>query len=121
MSKILRLSFATFLVFAISAIVFAQSATTGAIGGTVSNPNKEVVPGASISVKNTGTNKEDAATSDDQGRFRIVNLDPGTYDVTINATGFSAHMEKVIVEVGRVSSVNGSLTVGPIQTTTVEI
>src|SRR5207302_6528183 len=78
MSKILRFSFAAFLVFTISAIAFGQSTTTGAIGGLVTNPNKEVIPGASVTVKNTGTNKEDSATTDDQGRFRIVNLEPGT-------------------------------------------
>src|SRR5437870_4586721 len=118
MSKILRFSFAAFLVFTISAIAFGQSTTTGAIGGLVTNPNKEVIPGASVTVKNTGTNKEDSATTDDQGRFRIVNLDPGTYNVTINASGFSVYaQEKLIVEVGRVTNVDAGLTIGPVSGT----
>jgi len=58
MSKILRFSFVALLVFAMSAIAFGQGTVTGAIGGTVTNPNKEVVPGASVTVKNLGTNKE---------------------------------------------------------------
>src|SRR5216684_8495571 len=106
MSKNLRFSFVAFLVLTISAIAFGQGTVTGAIGGVVTNPNKEVVTGASVTVKNAGTNKEDAATTDDQGRFRIVNLEPGTYSVTINATGFSAFTQNVIVEVGRVTDVN---------------
>ena len=65
-----------------SAIAFGQGTVTGAIGGVVTNPNKEVVPGASVTVKNIGTNKEDTATTDDQGRFKIANLEPGTYNVT---------------------------------------
>src|SRR5947209_5177764 len=117
MSKILRFSFVAFLVLATSVIAFSQSTTTGAIGGVLTNPNKEVVAGASVSVKNLGTNKEDTGTSDDQGRFRVVNLDPGTYDVTVNATGFGAYTEKVIVEVGRVTEVNAALTIGPISNT----
>ncbi|MCU1266994.1 MAG: hypothetical protein JWM21_3312 [Acidobacteria bacterium] len=122
MSKILRFSFATFLVFAMCALAFGQGTVTGAIGGVVTNPNKEVVPGASVTVKNTGTNKEDSVTTDDQGRFRIANLEPGTYNVTINASGFSAYtQEKVIVEVGTVTPINADLSVGPVQGGTVEI
>ena len=122
MSKILRFSFVALLVLAMSAIAFGQGTVTGAIGGTVTNPNKEVVPGASVTVKNTGTNKEDTATTDDQGRFRMANLEPGTYNVTINSGGFSPFtQEKVIVEVGTVTPINAELSVGPVQGGTVEI
>jgi hypothetical protein len=110
------------MLFALSAVAFGQGTTTGAIGGVVVNPNKEVVPGASVTVKNVGTNKEDTVATDDQGRFRIPNLDPGTYNVTINATGFSPYVqERVIVEVGSVTPINADLSVGPVQGGTVEI
>ena len=46
MSKIVKLSFVCLLVLALSAVAFAQSTTTGSVGGVVTNPNKEVVPGA---------------------------------------------------------------------------
>src|SRR5216110_1956699 len=86
--------------FALSAI--AQSTVTGAINGTVSNPNKEVIAGATITVKNNGTNKEATATTDDNGGFRIVNLEPGTYTVTVNGSGFAPFSnDAVVVEVGR--------------------
>ena len=62
---------------ALSAVAFAQSTTTGSIGGVVTNPAKEVVPGAAVTVKNVGTNKEDSATTDDSGRFKVANLQPG--------------------------------------------
>ena len=77
------------LVLGFSAGAFAQSTTTGAIGGVVTNPNKEVVAGAAVTVKNNGTNKEDAATTDDTGRFKVANLQPGSYSVTVNSSGFS--------------------------------
>jgi outer membrane receptor protein involved in Fe transport len=121
MSKIIKLSFTGLLVFAFSAVAFAQSTTAGAIGGVVSNPNKEVVPGASVTVRNAETNKEDSATTDDQGRFKVVNLQPGTYVVTINSPGFSPYTnERVVVEVGRETSLEASLTVGAI-TGTVDV
>ena len=67
----------------------AQSTTTGAIGGVVTNPNKEVVPGAAVTVRNMDTNKEDTATTDDTGRFKVANLQPGKYAVDVNSAGFS--------------------------------
>ncbi|HSK63062.1 MAG TPA: TonB-dependent receptor, partial [Pyrinomonadaceae bacterium] len=115
MSKLVKLSFAFLLVFAFSAVAFAQSTTAGAIGGVVSNPNKEVVPGASVSVRNSETNKEDSATTDGQGRFKVVNLQPGIYVVTINSPGFSPYTnERVVVEVGRETSLEASLAIGTV-------
>ena len=86
MSKIAKCFFVSLLVFALSAVAFAQSTTTGSIGGVVTNPNKEVVTGAAVSVKNNGTNKEDSATTDDSGRFKVPNLQPGNYTVTVNSS-----------------------------------
>ncbi len=121
MSKTVKLFLITLLVFGFSAVGFAQSTTTGSIGGVVSNPNKEVVAGASVTVKNTGTNKEDTATTDDTGRFKVANLQPGNYSVTVNSSGFSPMTsENVVVEVGRETSLEVALSVGPV-TGTVDV
>lgn len=115
MSRIMRPFFLVLIMVATSAIVFAQSNVTGAIGGSVSNPNKEVVPGASVTVRSADTNKEDSATTDDQGRFRINNLQPGIYAVTINAAGFGAfNQPQIVVEVGRVTELDVALTIGEV-------
>ncbi len=94
MSSIVKLSWVFCVVLAVSTIVMAQSTTTGAIGGVVTNPNKEVVSGAAVTVLNVETNKEDSSTTDDQGRFKVVNLRPGTYRVTINGSGFSPYTQE---------------------------
>src|SRR5256712_13740648 len=106
MFKSLRYVFVSLLVVVMCALsAMAQSTTTGAIGGTVTNPNKEEIPGATVTVKNLGTNKEDTAVTDDQGRFRVVNLEPGSYSAAINATGLPPfNVEKLTVEVGPVSN-----------------
>jgi len=122
MSKFVKLSFVLSFILGMSAIAFGQSTTTGAIGGVVTNPNKEVVPNAGVTVRNTETNKEDTATSDDQGRFKVAGLQPGNYSVTINGTGFSPYtQEKVTVEIGRETSLNAALSIGPVSGGTVEI
>jgi len=103
MCKFLRFGFASLVLVAICALsAMAQSTVTGAISGTVTNPNKEVIAGATITVKNNGTNKEATATTGDDGGFRVGNLEPGTYTVTVNASGFAPFTnDSVVVEVGR--------------------
>ena len=99
----------------------AQSTTQGAIGGTVKDPQGAVVPNATVSVKNDETNKEVSATTDDDGNFRVAQLQPGTYTVAVNATGFGAYTQKVVVEVGLVSNVDANLTVQGVTGETVQV
>src|SRR5438874_13074986 len=123
MSKFLRFCFASLLVTAFCGIsAMAQSTTTGAINGTVTNPNKEVVAGATVAAKNNGTNKEATATTDDNGGFRVVNLDPGIYTVSINATGFAPYSNAaVVVEVGRSTNLEAGLSLQGVTGGTVTI
>src|SRR5689334_9406050 len=115
MSKLAKLFLVSCLVFICTGLVSAQSTTAGAIGGVVQNPNKEVVAGATVTVRNMGTNKEDTATTDDTGRFKVANLQPGAYSVTVNSSGFSPlTQDNVIVEVGRETSLDVGLSVGPV-------
>src|SRR5256884_5063394 len=111
MCKTLRFCFASFVLLAICALsAMAQSTVTGAINGTVSNPNKEVVAGATITAKNTGTNKEDTATTGDSGGFKIVNRQPDTYSRTVSRSEFASFTnENVIVEVGRSTTIDVGL------------
>jgi outer membrane receptor protein involved in Fe transport len=99
----------------------AQSTTQGAIGGTVKDPQGAVVPNATVVVKNDETNKESTATTDDEGSFRVAQLQPGNYTVTVNSTGFAAFTAKLVVEVGRVTPVDAALTVGGVGGDTVQV
>ena len=121
MLQTVKFLFVSLLVLAFSAVALAQSTTTGAIGGVVTNPNKEVVSGAAVTVKNVGTNREDTATTDDTGRFKVANLQPGNYTVTVNSSGFSPSTnENVVVEIGRETTLEVALSVGPV-TGTVDV
>ncbi|HJZ79896.1 MAG TPA: carboxypeptidase-like regulatory domain-containing protein, partial [Pyrinomonadaceae bacterium] len=119
MSKFLKFSFASLLVLAFCTLsVMAQGTVTGAIGGTVINPNKEVVVGAAVTVKNDGTGKEDSGTTDDSGRFKIPSLQPGDYTVTVKSSGFADFtQQKVIVEVGRETTLEVPMSLAGVQST----
>lgn len=92
---------------------FAQSTTYGAIGGTVTDPTKAVIPNASVTVVNAGTSETKTGTTDSFGHFRVVNLNPGTYIVTVEAPSFSSSKTSgVVVEVGRITELEVGLTAG---------
>ena len=109
------------LVLSLSTTAAAQSTTDGAIGGTVSDQHGGVVPQATVTVRNIETNKEETGTTDDTGRFRVVGLRPGTYTVTVIASGFAPYKaQNIIVEIGRVTPVDIPLAIGT-ATETVEV
>src|SRR2546422_488232 len=95
------------------ALAFAQSTTDGAVGGTVYDTSGAVIGGAKIVIHNNGTNAEHTATTDSSGYFRVANLAPGTYTVTVARDGFAPYKaEQVIVQVGSITEVSPRLVVG---------
>jgi len=112
-SSIQRLVTVALLVISFGALLYAQSTTDGAIGGTVYDTNGAVVSNAKITVRNNGTNAAKTVTTNDSGYFRATNLSSGTYTVTINQQGFAPYKaEQVIVQVGSVTDVSPRLAVG---------
>src|ERR1044071_5109388 len=88
---------ASFALFAGS--VFAQSSTTGSIEGTVTDTTGAAVPGVAVKVTSPNLISAQTATTDDSGRFKILNLPPGKYAVTVEAEKGFAKFEKNDVEV----------------------
>jgi hypothetical protein len=96
----------------------AQSTTTGAIGVIVKDPRGAVVLNATVTAHNEETNNEATATTDSEGRARVVELQPGHYTVSVNSSGFAVFKQQnVVVEVGRVTSIDAPLAVGTAQET----
>ena len=86
-----------FALFAGSA--FAQSSTTGSIEGTVTDSTGAAVPGVTVRVTSPNLISAQTATTDDGGRYRISNLPPGRYAVTVEAEKGFAKFERSEVEV----------------------
>jgi outer membrane receptor protein involved in Fe transport len=94
---------------ALSTIAFAQE--TGQINGTVKDQNGGLVAGATVKVKNNGTNAERNTTTNSSGYFAVTNLLPGSYEVEINATGFKGQKVPATVTIGGSTTQNVDLNV----------
>jgi len=77
------------LVLGLAAQAAAQSAGTGTIFGRVTDEKGGAIPGAKVTVRNMETNISRQLTTDDQGGYRAVLLQPGLYEVEVQAQGFA--------------------------------
>ena len=68
---------------------FAQS-NTGSITGVITDQNGAVVPNASVTVTNQGTNEKRTVQADGEGRYDIPSLPTGIYTIEASGSGFSA-------------------------------
>ena len=70
-----------------SVAVFAQS-NTGSITGVVTDQTGAVVPNATVTVTNQGTNEKRTVQADEEGRYEVPSLSTGVYTIEATGTGF---------------------------------
>jgi hypothetical protein len=99
-----------------------QTAGTGAIAGTVTDPSGKSVPNATVTATNTGTGQSRTATTGSAGDYKFSLLPPGSYQLKFSAPGFkTADVEPVTVNVTETSTQNQALEVGGVnESVTVE-
>ncbi len=90
---------------------YAQNAT-GAINGTVSDPQDAVVAGATVSATHRATGATRKLTSNSEGSFVFESLIPGEYEVKVEAQGFTSQLTVFTVQVGATVSAKFALSVG---------
>lgn len=93
----------------------------GSVVGSVTDSTSAAVPGASVTITNTGTSERRVAETDARGSYQFVNLVPGVYRIEIERTGFQrAVRAEVQVQVQAAVRVDATLQVGSI-TETVDV
>ena len=97
-------------------VAFGQAQSNAAdLQGTVRDATGAVVANAAVTARNPGTNFSRSVTTNDEGFYRIINLPPGDYEVTVEATNFKkAVLPKVTVTVGQSASLDVQLEPGQI-------
>ena len=103
---------ALFLSFFLPARVSAQ--VVGAtISGTVTDASGSKMPGVDISITNVGTGIVTTTATKGEGTFGVPNLQPGNYEISASAKGFSTLVRKgITLTVGQELILNLSLQVG---------
>ena len=113
-NKLLRWSLliVSFVLFN-STTVWAQAGPTGTFSGTVTDPQGASVAGATVIIRNTGTNQSRTTTTSEEGRFVFNVLPVGTYEATFEQAGFGKSVyPEVQIEAAVPRTIDVALTVG---------
>ncbi|GGA58239.1 TonB-dependent receptor [Edaphobacter acidisoli] len=86
-------------------VASAGAQTRGAIGGTVTDQTGAALKGAQVSVQSPAL----MVSTNEQGRFYINNLAPGTYNLTVSYVGLASFTTSVTVNAGQTASVAAQL------------
>jgi hypothetical protein len=99
------------------ASIFAGAAQDfrATITGRVSDTNKAAVPNAQVQAKNIGTNEVTSATTDNEGNYKLPFLRPGSYSLTVEATGFKkVARENIELVINQIAAIDIALETGNI-------
>src|SRR5579864_4224353 len=102
------------LVVALSVGAFAQvDYSTATLRGTVLDPQGASISGATVTVTNNATGVSRTTKTGGDGAYHMATLQPGSYQITIDAQGFAKELAKgVVLSVGQVLNYDFHLKVG---------
>jgi outer membrane receptor protein involved in Fe transport len=98
-----------------SASYAAAQVERASLTGTVKDQSDAVVPGATVTARNTSTDVPSSTTSDTQGNYVIGALIPGEYVVEVELQGFRKSSKRVALETGQRARVDFALAIGGLE------
>jgi hypothetical protein len=99
--------------------VFAQT-HRGSVRGTVYDQKAFVIPGATVTLTNTGTGETRTTTTGDQGEYAVSSLPPGVYKLNVEKSGFNAYQNQVDVQVNQVVRADAQMTIGMVNIVSID-
>ena len=101
----------------LSVAVLCAQVNTSQINGVVKDASGAVIPSASITLTNPATGASRSTKTNETGAFVLPLLTPGTYDLKVEAQGFtSAEQKGILLIVGQQVPMNFTLTPGQVTT-----
>src|SRR5215203_5395008 len=96
----------------------ARAQFRAAVQGTVTDQSGAVVPEATLTLKNNETGRVQTVSSGDEGFYRISELPPGIYTLTVEKAGFKrTSFESLVVNAEQVQGLDVVLTAGEVAET----
>ncbi len=87
--------------------------TTGTVRGTVVDPQGALIPNASVVLRNPDTGLVRTVKTSNEGAYQIPSLNPGTYTIEVNVSGFDRLVaNEVVVTVGQTVTYDAHLKIG---------
>src|SRR6201999_2511766 len=87
--------------------------TTASLVGTVSDSTGAILPGATVTIVNLGTQETRTATTNSDGEYAFNLLPIGNYSVKVDASGFSSFsVPTVTLNVGDRQRIDARMAVG---------
>ena len=96
-------------------------ATTANINGVVTDEQGAVIGGATVLVLNLSTNLKRDITADENGSYKVTDLPPGSYKITVIAEGLQSQATRFELELGVIAKVDFSLKVASQQQEVIEV
>src|SRR6266540_3360706 len=105
------------LVTALSAAWTAHAqGTTAIISGVVADETGGALPGVTVTITHVDTSLSRTLVTDQQGRYRAAALEPGTYDISAELSGFQTSVYRTLnLAIGQDLVANVTLRIGQIQ------
>ena len=103
-----------FVVFCLAiALVTAHGQSNYAdVRGSILDPQHRPIPGAQIRITAVGTGAERAVTANANGLYEIAGLQPGSYTMTVDSSGFKQATQKIDLEVGQQATIDLQMRLG---------
>lgn len=110
--KTMRKFVSLFIVVSVSALLWAQT-YTASVRGTVTDSTQASVPSATVTLTEVDRNVKHAAKTDSTGRYVLTLLPPGSYTLTVEASGFKKYEQPAFqLQVQQQATIDVELTVG---------
>ena len=108
----LALSLLLFICAGSTLPLWAQSLNTGTVVGIVTDASGAVVGDANVTLTDTSTKIARTTTTNSAGRYTYVDVNPGSYRLSISKQGFSTAETNAEVKIGSQTTLNLSMQVG---------